>query len=72
MLDKCGIIIGVGSACSSKKQDNRVLAQMGIKREYLLGSIRISFSSFNTPEEIKQATKIIIEQVNLLKEKMGK
>ena len=72
MLDKCGVIIGVGSACSSKKQENRVLSQMKVKKEYLLGSIRISFSSFNTPEEIKTATEKIVEQVKLLKEKMKK
>lgn len=72
MLDKCGVLIGIGSACSSKKQDNRILEQMGVKKEYVLGSIRISFSSFNTPEEVKEATQKIIEQVKLLKEKMAK
>lgn len=72
MLDKCGVLIGIGSACSSKKQDNRILELMGVKKEYVLGSIRISFSSFNTPEEVKEATRIIIEQVNLLKDKMSK
>ena len=70
MLEEQGVIIGIGSACSSKKQNNRVLEQMGVDKQYILGSIRISMSSFNTPQEIKQATKIIIEQYKILKEKM--
>ena len=70
MLEQNGIIIGTGSACSSKKQSNRVLENMGIKKEYLLGSIRISLSCLNTPEEIKKATEIIIQQYKNLKEKM--
>ncbi|MGN1221762.1 MAG: cysteine desulfurase family protein [Christensenellales bacterium] len=70
MLEEQGVIIGIGSACSSKKQNNRVLEQMGVDKQYILGSIRISLSSFNTPQEIKQATKIIIEQYKILKEKM--
>ena len=70
MLEQNGIIIGTGSACSSKKQSNRVLENMGVKKEYLLGSIRISLSCLNTPEEIKKATEIIIQQYKNLKEKM--
>jgi cysteine desulfurase len=71
LLEKQGVLIGIGSACSSKKQSNRVLEQMGVKKDYVLGSIRISMSSFNTPEEIKEATKKIIEQYEILKEKMN-
>ena len=71
-LDENGVLIGIGSACSSKKQNNRVLEQMGVNKDFVLGSIRLSFSSFNTPEEIKMATKIIIEQYKLLKEDMSR
>ena len=70
MLEKQGVIVGTGSACSSKKQNNRILEQMGVDKQYILGSIRISLSSFNTPEEVKKATQIIIEQYKILKEKM--
>ena len=72
MLDKCGIIVGIGSACSSKKQNNRVLENMGVQKEYILGTIRISFSSLTTPEDVFEATKQIVEQVNTLKERMKK
>ena len=43
---------------------------MGVDKQYILGTIRISLSCFNTPEDIKQATEIIIEQYKILKEKM--
>ncbi len=72
MLEKEGVLIGTGSACSSKKQSNRVLENMGVSKDFILGSIRISFSSFNTFEEIKTATDEIIKQYKLLKENMSK
>lgn len=72
MLDKCGVIVGIGSACSSKKQNNRVLENMGVQKDYILGTIRISFSSLTTPEDVFEATKLIVEQVNVLKERMKK
>lgn len=72
MLEKCGILIGTGSACSSKKQNNRVLENMQVSKEYILGTIRISFSSFNSPEEIKFATEQIINQYKILKSNMSK
>ena len=70
MLEEKGVIIGVGSACSSKKQNNRVLEQMKVDKDYMLGTIRISFSCFNTPKDIKEATAVIIEQYKTLKEKI--
>ncbi|MBO7508480.1 MAG: cysteine desulfurase [Clostridia bacterium] len=72
MLEKRGILIGIGSACSSKKQSNRVLESMKVAKEFVLGSIRISFSSFNSPEDIKVATNEIINQIRILKGNMSK
>ncbi len=71
-LEEQGVLVGVGSACSSKKQNNRVLENMGVSKDYLLGSVRISFSCQNTPSEIKIATQSLIEQYKILKEKMSK
>jgi cysteine desulfurase len=71
LLEKKGVLVGVGSACSSKKSDNRVLSQMGVEKSYILGSVRISFSSFNTLDEVKNATKIIIDTVLELKKTIG-
>lgn len=72
MLEQKGVIIGTGSACSSKNQINRVLSNMSVDKSYMLGSIRISFSSMNTFEEVIEATKILIEQYKELKERMSK
>lgn len=66
ILEQKGVIIGTGSACSSKKQENRVLANMGQVLDYVKGNIRISFSSTNTQEEIILASKLLTESVKEL------
>lgn len=66
MLDEKGVIIGTGSACSSKKQENRVLNNMHKKAEYIKGSVRISFSAQNTFDEIVSASKIFTNTVKQL------
>lgn len=72
MLEEQGVLIGIGSACSSKKQSNRVLENMGVKKDFVLGSIRLSFSCFNTLNEIKIATDKLINQYKILKQNMSK
>ena len=51
-LNSKGIIVGTGSACSSKKMGNRILQEMGYKKDEILGAIRISLFNRNTKEEI--------------------
>ena len=63
MLEQKGILVGTGSACSSKKQENRVLASMGKKIDYVKGNIRISFSNYNTTSEVEKASKIFTQTV---------
>lgn len=53
MLEDNGYLIGNGSACSSKKKDNRVLSAMGVESYLVEGSIRISFSNQTTKDDIK-------------------
>ena len=57
MLEDEGYLIGNGSACSSKKKDNRVLSAMGVENYLIEGSIRISLSNATTEEEIKGFVK---------------
>ena len=52
MLDDEGVLISNGSACSTKKSGNRILSNMGIKKELVEASLRVSFDEFNTIEEI--------------------
>lgn len=54
-----GLYISTGSACSSKKVGNRVLASMGKSIDEIKQSIRISFFETSTLEEIDLAVEII-------------
>lgn len=62
MLEQKDIIIGTGSACSSKKGTlNRTIEAMGKTKIQNEGSVRISFSADNTLDEIKVACERILE-----------
>ena len=58
-LEAKDIYIGNGSACSSKKADNRVLSEMGLSQIEREQSVRISLSSENTIEDIEILLKEI-------------
>ncbi len=64
MLETKGILISTGSACSSKKQGNRILESMGKSKEEILGNIRISFSKFSSLEEAETFCKTLQEELN--------
>ena len=66
-LEQQDVIIGNGSACSSKNRFSRVIEACGYKNDVLDGVIRISFSIYNTEEECKKAVEIINETVKKLK-----
>lgn len=70
-LDQNGVMVGRGSACSSKKAGNRVLESMGYDKNEVIGNIRISLNKLNTMNEIVDATKIIIEKFLELKQRMS-
>ncbi len=52
MLEKYGIIVGTGSACSSKNKYSRLSKAIGLADKYAEGILRISFSRFNTLDEV--------------------
>lgn len=64
MLETKGILISTGSACSSKKQGNRILESMGKSKEEILGNVRISFSKFSSLEEAQEFCKVLQEELN--------
>ena len=66
-LEEKGVIIGNGSACSSKNRFSRVIEACGYTNDILDGVIRISFSVLNTEEECYSAVEIINETVKKLK-----
>lgn len=69
-LEDCGILLGNGSACSSKHPFSRVIKACGFKNDILNGVLRISFSSENTLDEIIYTAKMLSENVKKFKEIM--
>lgn len=70
-LEARGIYVSTGSACSSHKpQPSHVLTAMGLGREEINGAIRISFDRENTVDEIKEAARVIVEEVGNIRRYM--
>ena len=68
MLDRKGICVSSGSACNSGSlEPSHVLKDMGIPDDYIYGTIRFSFSKFNTLEEIIETEKVLKETVEKLR-----
>lgn len=53
MLEKYDIIVGTGSACSSKNRHSRMSKAIGLDDNFAEGVLRISFSKYNTREEVE-------------------
>lgn len=70
-LEDSGIIVGNGSACSSRNRYSRVIEACGYNNSVLDGVIRISFSSENTIEEAREFTVKINGTARRLKGIMG-
>lgn len=67
-LEQDSIYVSTGSACSSKKSvQSYVLKNMGISDSLIEGTLRISFSIFNTEEEIDLLVKALNKHINLLR-----
>ena len=66
-LEEKGVIVGNGSACSSKNKVSRVISACGVKPPFVEGVIRISFSNQTTNNEAIEAVKIINETAISLK-----
>lgn len=66
--EKYGILVGIGSACSSNHAENkgRVLRVLGYGDEIINGALRFSFSPQTTVEEIRTAAKAVNEVVQEL------
>lgn len=68
MLEEKNIYVSTGSACNSKSTKiSYVLDAMGINRSLAEGTVRISFSTFNTKKEIDIAVKEIANAVAFLR-----
>ncbi|MCK8817161.1 cysteine desulfurase [Natroniella sulfidigena] len=60
------LAISDGSACSIT-EPSHVLKAIGLNRNEITSTFRISLSKFNTPEEIEQAIDLLIKTINEFK-----
>lgn len=72
MLEDDGFLIGTGSACNSKNTSNRVLGEMGVAQDYILGAIRVSFEKDCQIEDVIALANSITKNVNMYYEKTKK
>lgn len=72
MLEKYDILVGTGSACSSKNKQSRIAKAIGLDSRYSQGILRISFSKYNTRDEVELlASKLATCVVELRKTMLG-
>ena len=67
VLEDEGVIVGTGSACSSKLGTSRIINACGLDKRTGEGVIRLSLIYTTTEEEINQSAKVIIECVQKLR-----
>ncbi len=70
-LNEKGIIVGLGSACSAKKAGNRILEEIGIFKDDIISSVRVSFNAYQTEEEVVEAGKVIVDVYKNIKERVS-
>ncbi len=70
MLENYEIIVGTGSACSSKNKQSRIAKTIGLPVDYSEGIIRISFSKYNTEEEARLLADKLVQCVVSLRKTM--
>lgn len=68
ILEEKGIYVGIGSACSSKKQGkNRVLDAIGLNSDEMISTLRFSLCPQNTLEEMEIVSQAIKENITELR-----
>ncbi|WP_064579823.1 cysteine desulfurase family protein [Streptobacillus moniliformis] len=66
-LSSNNIFISVGSACSSNKKDSHVLKALNISKDRIESAIRVSFSKYNSKEEIDIFFKLLTPFLQMLR-----
>lgn len=50
----CGICTSVGSACNSgESEPSHVLVALGVPKDYINGTLRVTFGEHNTKEDVE-------------------
>lgn len=67
-LDLRGVAVSTGAACASGSvEPSHVLTALGLERERIRGSLRLSLGAFNTKDEIDYAIRALVETVDHLR-----
>ncbi len=67
-LEARGVLVSAGSACDShKKRHSATLTAMGLRGDRLEGSVRFSFSRYNTVAEAEECLGVLNEVVPFLR-----
>nr|MDD6336454.1 cysteine desulfurase family protein [bacterium] len=67
-MEERGVLIGTGSACSSRKQGgSAVLRAMGLETWAILGAVRFSLSPYTGAEDIARASQAFMDSVRVLR-----
>lgn len=69
MLDDAGLMVGTGSACSSKSRFSRVMLACGLDEKRADGVLRLSFASSTTQDEVTSAIEILNKTAAALAER---
>lgn len=72
MMEEDGFLIGTGSACNSKNTANRVLTEIGVNNDYILGAIRISFERDCSAQDVIDLANAINKNVEIYYSKTKK
>lgn len=68
-LDKKGIMVSVGSACSTLDSEySHVIQALGKNKQYAAGTIRLTLGKFTTPADMIYTVKILTATVKHLRE----
>ena len=72
LLEEKGIFVSTGSACSAKgNKASHVLQAIGLKNEMINGTIRFSFSEYNSKEEVDYTVENLEKALKFLR-RVGK
>ena len=67
-LDEVGICASTGSACTSgSSAPSHVLVELGIPKDYMQGSLRVTFGNENTQEDVDFLVENLIKIVETLR-----
>lgn len=71
MLWDAGVVLGTGSACSSKKPHSRIIEACGYGAKTLDGVLRVSFAPETTKEEIERCALEMNRAAREMKERLS-